>query len=323
MRSNPLKRLTFATVIILIVAVLLLFGNQLAGRALDAKLGLLLTQELGLPVQLAPIKADLLQLTAQSSILTMGDAKNPAVVATDVEVSLVLSALLHGEIRLRRASADDLMLRPSRWPSSDTPAAKDYLFLDPWLPADLAVETGRYVSDEGDDYALNQLHWQRTVLEGISVQWWEQRQAGKVTLNAQLAALKNLLLLAPVEIDATMQVANKPDSQVSLKAKIQQGESAAYSVRADIQAADMSAQVNATGKVAWSLPDQSDTTIAELELENYWLYLTLIATRGLQKPLIQHWPRRCHDSLCLRIGARSPSRKSVCRMRQPGTPRLH
>ena len=44
MRSNPLKRRTFATVIILIVAVLLFFGNQLAGRALDAKLGPLLTQ---------------------------------------------------------------------------------------------------------------------------------------------------------------------------------------------------------------------------------------------------------------------------------------
>ena len=283
MRSNPLKRRTFATVIILIVAVLLLFGNQLAGRALDAKLGPLLTQELGLPVQLAPIKADLLQLTAQSSILTMGDAKNPAVVATDVEVSLVLSALLHGEIRLRHASADDLMLRPSRWPSSDTPAAKDYLFLDPWLPADLAVETGRYVSDEGDDYALNQLHWQRTVLEGISVQWWEQRQAGKVTLDVQLAALKNLLLLAPVEIDATMQVANKPDSQVSLKAKIQQGESAAYSVRADIQAADMSAQVNATGKVAWSLPDQSDTSIPELELEQLLALFDTYSDSGVTK----------------------------------------
>ena len=283
MRSNPLKRLTFATVIILIVAVLLLFGNQLAGRALDAKLGLLLTQELGLPVQLAPIKADLLQLRAQSSILTMGDTQNPAVVATDVEVSLVLSALLHGEIRLRRASADDLMLRPSRWPSSDTPASKDYLFLDPWLPADLAVETGRYVSDEGDDYALNQLHWQRTVLEGISVQWWEQRQAGRVTLNAQLAALKNLLLLAPVEIDATMQVANKPDSQVSLKAKIQQGESAAYSVRADIQAAGMSAHVNATGKVAWSLPEQSDTTIPELELEQLLALFDTYSDSGVTK----------------------------------------
>ena len=129
---------------------LLFIGNPLAGRILDAKLGPLLAENLGLPVQLAPIRAHLLRLTAESDTLIMGDKGDPAVVATNVEVSLVLSALLRGEIRLQHANADDVMIRPSRWPSSSGPAPTDYRFLDQWLPADLQAATGRYVSAAGE-----------------------------------------------------------------------------------------------------------------------------------------------------------------------------
>ena len=227
MRSNPLKRRIFVTVVILVVVALVFIGNPLAGRILDAKLGPLLADNLGLPVQLAPMRAHLLQLTAESDTLVMGNKGDPAVVATNVEVSLVLSALLRGEIRLQHASADNVMIRPSRWPSSDTPAPSDYRFLDPWLPADLQAATARYVSAAGEDYAVNGFHWQRNLLSGASARWWEQREAGEVTLDAELKSLKDLLLLAPVEIDITMEVMGKPDSQVSLTTNIQPSKTAA------------------------------------------------------------------------------------------------
>ena len=284
MRSNPLKRRIFVTVVILVVVALVFIGNPLAGRILDAKLGPLLADNLGLPVQLAPIRAHLLQLTAESDTLVMGNTGDPAVVATNVEVSLVLSALLRGEIRLQHASADNVMIRPSRWPSSDTPAPSDYRFLDPWLPADLQAATARYVSAAGEDYAVNGFHWQRNLLSGASARWWEQREAGEVTLDAELKSLKDLLLLAPVEIDITMEVMGKPDSQVSLTANIQPSKTAAYSLLAEFRTADMSAQVNASGQEKWSLPDRSDTTIALLKIGQMFTLVDAYSDSEPSKP---------------------------------------
>ena len=276
-----MKRSIFAIVVILIVVALLFVGNPLAGRLLDAKLGPLLADNLGLPVQLAPIRAHLLQLTAESETLMMGDKGGPAVVATNVKVSLVLSALLRGEIRLQHASADDVTIRPSRWPSSSTPAPTDYQFLDQWLPADLQAATGRYVSAAGEEYAVSALHWQRHLVGGASARWREQREAGTVTVDAELASLKDLLRLAPVEIDITVGVVGKTDSEVSLTANIQPSKTAAYSLLAEIRTADMSAQVNASGQEKWRLPDRSDTTIALLNVAQI---LTLVNAYSDSKP---------------------------------------
>ena len=284
MRSNPLKRRIFVTVVILVVVALVFIGNPLAGRILDAKLGPLLADNLGLPVQLAPMRAHLLQLTAESDTLVMGNTGDPAVVATNVKVSLVLSALLRGEIRLQHASADNVMIRPSRWPSSDTPAPSDYRFLDQWLPADLQAATARYVSAAGEDYAVNGFHWQRNLLSGASARWWEQREAGEVTLDAELKSLKDLLLLAPVEIDITMEVMGKPDSQVSLTTNIQPSKTAAYSLLAEFRTADMSAQVNASGQEKWSLPDRSNTTIALLKIGQMFTLVDAYSDSDPSKP---------------------------------------
>ena len=284
MRSNPLTRRSFVTVVILVVVALVFIGNPLAGRILDAKLGPLLADNLGLPVQLAPMRAHLLQLTAESDTLVMGNTGDPAVVATNVKVSLVLSALLRGEIRLQHASADNVMIRPSRWPSSDTPAPSDYRFLDPWLPADLQAATARYVSAAGEDYAVNGFHWQRNLLSGASARWWEQREAGEVTLDAELKSLKDLLLLAPVEIDITMEVMGKPDSQVSLTTNIQPSKTAAYSLFAEFRTADMSAQVNASGQEKWSLPDRSNTTIALLKIGQMFTLVDAYSDSDPSKP---------------------------------------
>jgi hypothetical protein len=259
------KRLIFASVVILALATLTFWGNRIAGRMLDAELGPLLTRELGLPVQLSPIKTKLLKLQANSPKLIMGNPQNPAVVATDVEVTLSLPALLHGEIRLKIADAADLMVRPSRWPSSNTPPPHDYHFLDQWLPRSLQLETGRYVSDSGDSYPLSQLHWQRQANGSATARWSEARTAGELTLLAKLKSLPDLLQLAPVEIELTGELAGKTDSQVSMKAAVQPGTKSAYALQIDLQGAGMTAHMTATGQTPWGLPDESETTIPLLE----------------------------------------------------------
>ena len=95
-----------------------LSGNRLVAATLDAQLAPLLTRQLGLPVTLAPIEAKSLSLRATSAKLVMGDPADPAVVATDVRVRLSWPKLLTGTISFVHAAAEDLMVKPSRWPTS-------------------------------------------------------------------------------------------------------------------------------------------------------------------------------------------------------------
>lgn len=194
-RLHRVKRLLIASVVILSLGALSIWGNRLLERTLDAELAPLLTKQLGLPVQLGPIQTQLLQLKATSPQLIMGDPQDPAVLATSVEVTLALPDLLRGEVRLVHVSANDLMVRPSRWPSSDTPAPDDYQFLDQWLPRSLDLETGRYVSDGGDEFPVNQLHWQRRGSGRTTADWIEKSAAGDVSVQLQLTSLADLLQL--------------------------------------------------------------------------------------------------------------------------------
>ncbi len=250
---------------ILILAVLTIWGNRLIGHTLDAELGPLLSRQLGLPVQLSPINAHLWQLQASSPKLIMGDPQDPAVVATDVTVTLAWADLLDRKIRLVTASAADLMVRPSRWPTSSTPLPNDYRFLDPWLPESLQLETAQYVSDGGDSYPLSKLLWQRQTDGSATANWSEARTAGELTVVAKLKSLTDLLQLAPVELELAVAIVGKPDSPIALKAMVQPGTTTAYSMQIDLQAAELSAHITATGQTPWQLPNQSATTIPLLD----------------------------------------------------------
>lgn len=256
-----MKRLIFVLVLLVAIAALMLWGNRLIARTLDAELGPLLTKQLGLPVSIAPITAHLLQLKAQSPKLLMGDPRDPAVSATGVEVTLAWDDLLQGEIRLVRVSATDLMVRPSRWPSSDSPRPADYRFLDPWIPGHLQVDAGRFVSDGGDAYPISQLDWRRQNDGSATALWRQARTDGDLDFSARLKSLADLLRLAPIELELDVQATEQADSAIAIKASIQPDAKAAYSARFDLQAGGMTAQVNATGQQPWSLPDQSDTTM--------------------------------------------------------------
>ena len=265
MRLQPVKRLIFATVVIVSLGAVMIWGDRILSRTLDTELAPLLSKQLGLPVQLAPIQARIFGLQANSDKLIMGDPKDPAVVATDVEVTLAWSALLQGEVRLVYASANDLMVRPSRWPSSDTPLPDNYNFLDPYLPRTLKAVTGRYVSDDGEAYPVNELLWQRHASGRAAANWVEKRSAGDVALTLQLESLPDLLQLAPLAGELSVNVDGKPDSAITLKAKVQPGTKSAYTLQLDLAAANMTAQMTATGQTAWTLPDTSETTIPLLD----------------------------------------------------------
>ncbi len=262
-----MKRFLFAIALVLVLAASTLWGNRLIGRTLDAELGPLLTRQLGLPVQLAPIEANLWQLEASSPKLTMGDPQDPAVVATAVKVSLDWADLLERKIRLVSAGASDLMVRPSRWPARSTPPPNDYSFLEPWLPRNLQLEAGQYVSASGAAYPIKKLRWQRGADGSAEASWAEERSAGDVTVLATVKSLADLLQLAPVEIELTLAVTDKPDSAIALKARVQPGTSSAYAMQIDLQAAAMSAHIAATGQTSWQLPDQSETSIPLLDIK--------------------------------------------------------
>jgi hypothetical protein len=260
------KRLIFISLFLLTIVVLAIWGDRILSRTLDAQLGPLLTRELGLPVQLAPIKARILGLKASSAKLVMGDPENPAVLATGVEVSLAWSDLLNREIRLVHVSATDLMVRPSNWPSTDSPWPDDYRFLDPWIPKTLQFETGRYVDDSGDSYPLKQVRWRRQLAGGATVNWSEDRAGGEVAFSAELKSLEAMLRLAPVELDLNIAVSGKQNSEIALQAGLKPGETSGYTLDTHVQAAGMNAHIVATHNTPWQLPDRSDTTIDKVEV---------------------------------------------------------
>jgi len=187
------KKLLFAIAVAVIVLVLSMWGNRIAGRTLDAQLAPLLTDVLGLPVALAPIKANLLQLKASSDLLVMGAQDEPAVAARGVAVRISLEALLAMEIRLESASASDLMINVSRWPTSGGPLPPDYHFLDQWLPATLEVDQGRYIDEQDQPYPLAELAWERHGNGSIDVAWVEERSAGRLEIDNTLQSITGTL----------------------------------------------------------------------------------------------------------------------------------
>ena len=260
------KRLLFTALILLGLGALALWGNRFAASLLDQQLGPLLTRQLGLPVDLAPINANLLQMSATSARLVMGDPQQPSVVATNIKVSVVITDLLVGKVRLRAASADDLTLNLSRWPSSGKPLPDDFHFLDPWIPKKLALDSGRYVTDSGDTYPVINAHWTREADGGLKIKWHNERAAGTAAYKAELASLDALLSLNALSLDITGAIKQAEHSQFSLSAALAPGKTSAYTLDAELDAADTRVTVQASGTAPWRLPNTSNTRLEHVQV---------------------------------------------------------
>ena len=259
-----MKRPIIVAAIFATVIALTIWGDRLVGRALDNQLGPLLTRELGLPVTLGPIKARVLNLKASTPKLVMGDPNDPAVVATDVTVTLAWSDLLNREIRLVTGSGKDLVLNLSNWPGNDDPWPDNYRFLEQWLPRELTLESMRYVAGDGAAFAIADARWQR-LSDGSARTDWSQAYAGsEITLDATLHSLDALLNLAPLNLDLELQAKGKPESRIMTKTILKPGESSGYVIEANVETSGLKGKITSGNSVAWQLPESSATTIDEL-----------------------------------------------------------
>ncbi len=264
-RFHLVKRLILPGLVLLAVLALLYWGNRIIERTLDAELPGLLSRELGIPVTLGPTRAWAQTLTVRSPRLVMGDPANPALVATKVMVSLDWADLLHGEIRLRRATGDKLVVKPSLWPGNDDPWPTDYRFLDPYLPDYMELGGASYVSSDGASYEFKQPQWRRRA-PGASLSWQAGTDGQAVGINAVLGSLDDLLRLAPLKLELTVAVPGSDESVVTASAALQPGEQSGYSLAVDIGAAGMTAQVVTGNTSAWASPDQSSIAIKQLDI---------------------------------------------------------
>lgn len=261
-----MKRLkVFLLIALLILAALLWGGQRALERTLDAELPPLLSNQLGIRVSLDPIRTELRTLRAQSPKLVMGDPAKPALVATDISVSLAWHELLRGEIRLVTASAGDLMLKLSLWPSTDSPLPDNYDFLEPYLPAQLELTNGRYLTAGDNVYPVSHVQWQRNA-ERASLAWQETRGAVNINLAAELSSLPDLLRLARAELQLSLQAGDDKASRVAVQLDLQPGKTSGYALNATATAKGMSAQLATGNTSAWELPEQSTIHAKQLEL---------------------------------------------------------
>jgi hypothetical protein len=252
-----------ALCLVLLLAALLFTGNRIAEHILNRQLPPLLTEELGLPVTLAPLDADLLTLSASTDRLVMGDPDSPAIDASNVRVSLSMSALLEGEIRLKAAQGEDLTVALSRWPTTDSPWPEDYYFLDQWLPKRLNLVKGRYVAKDGDNWPLRDLEWRRS-REGASLGWTEDRAQGDVRIDTNLASLQALLGMSGFELQINLDVPETPDSELQLA--INPVSAGGYALRVEGKLADSALELEAGSPESWSFPAHSKTRVDRLRL---------------------------------------------------------
>jgi len=260
------KRLIIPGAVLLAMGALAYWGNSLLARTLDAKLPGLLSSELGIAVTLQPTRASIATLTVHTPRLVMGNPDDPALVATDVMVSLNWSDLLHGEIRLRRASGASLQVTPSRWPGNDDPWPTDYRFLDPYLPDLITLDSGRYVDASGAALAVSAARWQRQD-DGMLLTWQQAVKGRGLAVTARLLSLEELLRLARLRLNLSTEADGDKDSLVSAGIDLQPGTTTGYTLDVDLLAAGMQARVESRNTTAWEFPAESTTRIAQLRID--------------------------------------------------------
>jgi hypothetical protein len=256
----------FLAFTLILIALGALFGTRLLEQTLDAELPGLLSRELGIDVSLAPLKVNVLRLSASSPHLVMGDAKNPAILASDVEVSLSIPDLLERKIRLATASAGSLTVEPSRWPGNDSPWPTDYRFLDQWLPSSLQLEQGTYVASETKSWPVKQLHWQRQSDGGVDLGATTALNNKPVAITGQLQSLDELLQLNRLRVQLTTTPAGVQASKIDLAVDLQPGTNGGYTLSGHAEAIGIELKLQATNSQAWKFPDRSTSTIDDLNV---------------------------------------------------------
>ena len=253
--KRPLRILS-----LLVVVLVLVRGSEYVLEAiLDRELPPLLTEELGLPVRIAPIRADIISLTAKTSRLEMGEPDKLSIDASQVWVSLDWSDLLRGEIRLVVGGGQEVMVDISAWPKDDEPPSDNYAFLEQWLPSTLDAELVRYRRADGIEIEFHRARWTRSGDDHASLAWQFRFPTGNMDVDIDLSSLDDLLWLRDFNANLTLATdhENLPVSELALVVK--PDDTRAYQLTLEGTLAGMSLTTRATGSERWSLPDRSET----------------------------------------------------------------
>jgi hypothetical protein len=255
-----------STVFIILVALAATIGfcaELVTERLLDRKLGPLLARELGLPVQLAPIEADIIDLSAHSSRLVLGDSDSPAVTATEVTVRLSWSELLKGRLRLLLAEATDVSLSPADWPDSGTPRPENYEFLEPWLPETLRAESGVFMATPGRPEPVRELTWERQGDDSVNLAWIADRGQVSFGVRARLASLPALLALDDLQLGIAISAPGTPVDASTLELGVHPAEQGGYTLRARADISGDEIRISGASAAPWQFPEVSETYLAQ------------------------------------------------------------
>ena len=258
-----MKRRLFSLGLLLLVVVVLLWGNRITETQLDERLAPLLTEVLGLPVTIEPTSVNLLSLRARTPRLIMGDPADPAIDAVDVKVNLSWVSLIRGEIRLHYAQAKDLKVKVDAWPRSGNPLPDNYQFLDQWIPAVIRVREGRYVRADDIEIPLRQAQWTRLTGGGATTTGTTAVAGRELDFSLRLASLQALLDLKDFQLRADIAGSGISAGQFNTDISITPTPTA-YAVDSTWQLFDSHFRLSASGEAPWVLPGRSRLDIEEL-----------------------------------------------------------
>ncbi len=255
--NRPLRLLSLLILLLLIVR----GSEELLEAILDNELPPLLTEELGLPVRIAPLRTDIISLTASTARLEMGEPGELSVDARNVRVSLNWSDLLRGEIRLVDGDGSELTLDISAWPKGDGPPAEDYANLEQWLPGMLDLDLVRYRREDRSEIELHQARWRRAGKDknNASLAWQSRFPTGSLDIDIDVASLGDFLWLRRFDANITL-ATDLQDLPVSeLKLAIKPAATQAYDLALQGTLAGLPLELHASGAEPWSLPHRSRT----------------------------------------------------------------
>jgi hypothetical protein len=283
--TRLLKRFLIIGSTLALLIALVFSAGRIVGRVLDHELAGLLSSALGLPVDIERIHADLTSLDFSTHRLTVGDLNDPVVVATDVIVGLSWAHLLQGELRLVRAAADDLSLKPSGWPRQGDAVAASYQFLEPWLPQRIDLAKGRYVAADEQTWPISNAAWRRELSGGVSLHWTSARPGGDLRIEAELDSLSGLLDLAGIAGQLQLRPLGAGVDGIELAFTLAPETDKAYTLSVHGRLATTAIELSASSPESWTLPQQSLTRLGLLDPEPLQSLLAFIMGSGASSTL--------------------------------------
>ncbi|MEM1154471.1 MAG: hypothetical protein AAGI44_10030 [Pseudomonadota bacterium] len=260
-----MKKVLFGVLIIAVGLTLYQWGDRFLARTLNAELPGILSNALGIPVTFEPVTTWPAQLRVFTPKLVMGDEDDPAVLATDVYLTLHWSDLLRGDLILRYARGNTVRIKPSQWPSNDDPWPTDYLFLNPYLPDDIAVKEANYIAEDGGGHSFVAPQWQRQS-ERVSFAWEESWSGQSVNIKGTLESLPALLQLQGLQLTADAEATDKPETHIKGTLDLKPRDATGYDLVITAQAMDSEAKLTTGNDASWTLPDKSHAEINTLNI---------------------------------------------------------